>query len=167
MKILTTYFIVHILLYPFIAHSTEHKNDSTRQVSRFVLHEGEATDKSTHLVWSRCSVGTHWEKGRCIGDVKLMRLDEAKEYARKLGGGWRVPTIKELYGLAEEICRDQGRKSGVFPDIKDFGEGAAYWSITAVEDIPSLYYYVDFLSGDVDGHSKGFSLAVRLVRDKK
>ena len=33
--------------------------------------------------------------------------------------------------------------------------------------MPMLIYYIDFMSGRVDGHSEGFIMAVGLVRNSK
>ena len=96
-----------------------------------------------------------------------MSLNEAKEYAQKLSGGWHVPTIEELYGIVERKCSDPAINSEVFPNVEDLGEGAPYWSTTKIKGMPSLIYYIDFLDGSADGHTKGFSMAVRLVRSGK
>lgn len=135
--------------------------------SRFVLNGGEAYDPQTKLTWNRCSVGTTWTNDAgCIGEVKLLGLDKAKQFAQELGGGWRVPTIEELYSIVEQGCFNPTINSTVFPAVTNVGEGAPYWSDTPVEEIPSLVYFVDFIDGAVDGHSKGFPLAVRLVRSE-
>lgn len=148
--------------------------DSNKQLSRnaepspFILNKGEAFDKVTKLTWSRCSVGTTWkEDAGCVGSPKLMSLEEAQHFARQTGNGWRLPTIKELCSIVEQGCENPVINSIVFPDIKDFGEGAPYWSITRVEEMPMLIYYVDFMSGRVDGHSQGFVMAVRLIRNQR
>lgn len=136
--------------------------------SPFILNKGEAFDKGTKLTWSRCSVGATWKEGAgCVGSPKLMSLEEAKHFARQAGNGWRLPTIKELCSIVEYECENPVINSIVFPDIKDLGEGAPYWSITRVEEMPMLIYYVDFMSGRVDGHSEGFVMAVRLVSNPK
>jgi len=136
--------------------------------ARFTLNKTKAFDQKTKLTWSRCSVGTVWKNGKCSGAVKLMSLSEAKEYAQKLGGGWRVPTIEELYSIVEQKCSNPAINPEVFPSVKNLGEGAApYWSTTKIKEIPSLIYYIDFLSGEADGHTKGFAMAVRLVRGSK
>jgi hypothetical protein len=133
--------------------------------SRFVLNAGEAFDQKTKLTWSRCSVGTTWkEGGKCAGSVKFMRLDEARLYAQKLGHGWRVPTVEELHSIIEQKCSSPAINSEVFPNVKNWGEGAPYWSTTRIKEMPPLVYYIDFGSGEEDGHTKGFAMAVRLVR---
>ena len=144
------------------------KAPASTSSSRFVLSEGEAFDQKTKLIWSRCSVGTTWSKdGKCLGSAKLMRLDEAKQYAQKLGGGWRIPAIEELYSIVEQRCGNPAINSDVFPNVRDLGEGAPYWSITRIKEMPPLVYYVDFVSGEADGHTKGFAMAVRLVRNRQ
>jgi hypothetical protein len=135
--------------------------------SRFVLKSGTAYDRSTKLTWSRCSAGSKWKDGSgCVGSLRTMTLDEARGYAKKTGQGWRLPTLKELNGIADDRCGSPYINTTVFPDIKELGEGAPYWSVTQVAQMPSLFYYVDFINGIVDGHSEGYPLAVRLVRDK-
>lgn len=149
---------------PAMSACSKGKPEST-PTSRFTLKNGEAFDQQTKLTWDRCSVGTSWNGSRCVGSVKLMSLDDAKKLANKRGGGWRVPTIEELYSIVESKCTSPAINAEVFPGVKDLGEGAPYWSTTRIREMPSLIYFVDFLNGEADGHSKGFSMAVRLVRD--
>ncbi|MBR9882955.1 MAG: DUF1566 domain-containing protein [Oceanospirillales bacterium] len=134
--------------------------------SRFLVSDkGEAYDKETHLTWQRCSVGTTWKSGAgCIGQPKLMSLKDAKRFAEQVGEGWRVPTIDELYSLVEQEYDDPAINSVVFPNVKESSEGAPYWTVTPIDEMPMLIYFVDFMTGRVDGHTEGFSLAVRLVR---
>lgn len=96
-----------------------------------------------------------------------MGLCEAKEYAHKLSGGWRVPTIDELYGIVEQECSNPTINSEVFPSVKSLGESAPYWRVTKIKEMPSLIYNIDFLTGEADGHTRGFAMAVRLVRSGK
>lgn len=136
--------------------------------SRFILNEGEVFDKVTQLIWCRCSAGAAWKEGAgCIGSPKLMSLEEAGEFAKQAGEGWRVPTIEELYGIVEQECENPAVNPIVFPDVRDLGGGAPYWSVTQIEEMPMLIYFVDFISGRVDGHSEGFTMAVRLVRNQQ
>ena len=166
MRALVTFFMVVASCISGVALGACDKNKpASTPTSRFVLNEGEAFDQKTKLTWSRCSVGATWKKGgKCTGFVKMLRLDEAKQYAKQLGGGWRVPTIDELSSIVEQTCSQPAINSTVFPNVKNLGEGAPYWSITKIKEMPQLIYYVDFFGGDADGHTKGFSLAVRLVR---
>ena len=136
--------------------------------SRFILNDGEAFDQSTKLIWSRCSVGTTWQKGvGCVGSPVLMRIEEAEQFTRSLGGSWRVPTIEELCSIVERTRTSPALNPEVFPDIKDVDGEAPYLSVSKVKEMPSLVYYVDFANGGIDGHSKGFPMYVRLVRNKQ
>lgn len=136
--------------------------------SRFILHEGEVFDQRTKLTWSLCSVGTTWKKGiGCVGSPKLMRLEDAVRFAQNFGNDWRVPTIEELWSIVEQERTKPAIDSKVFSDIKMGDEDAPYWSITRMKEMPSLVYYIDFLSGRVDGHSDGFLMLVRLVRNNQ
>ena len=137
------------------------------EASRFVLNAGEAYDQQTKLTWSRCSAGTRWTEGAgCAGEVALLRLDEAKQFAQEMGGGWRLPSIVELHSIVEPQCANPALDATVFPGVTHFEEGAPYWSDTHFEEMPSLIYFIDFVDGAVDAHSEGFALAVRLVRDE-
>jgi len=168
MKRFLSYFVLIACCNSGIAFGACEKNQPlSTPSSRFTLKEGEAFDKKTKLTWSRCSVGTTWKNGKCTGTVELMSLIDAKKYAQKLGNSWRVPTVDELYSIAERGCKKPFINSEVFPGVKDFGEGAPYWSTTKIKEMPSLVYYIDFFNGDSDGHTEGFSLAVRLVRGPK
>jgi hypothetical protein len=166
MNVLRTYFIAVVFCSSSIAFAACEKGKTASTPSaRFTLSGAEAFDQKTYLTWGRCSVGTTWKNGKCVGTAKLMSLNEAKEYAQKLGGGWRVPAIEELYGLVEKACSNPAINTEVFPNVKNLGEGAPYWSTSKIKEMPSLIYYIDFLDGSADGHTKGFSMAVRLVRN--
>ncbi|MFH1168802.1 MAG: DUF1566 domain-containing protein [Pseudomonadota bacterium] len=131
---------------------------------RFLLHEGEVFDQKTKLTWKRCTAGTTWKKGvGCVGSPKLMRLEDAVQLAQNFGNGWRVPTIEELWSIVDQEHTNPAIDSKVFPDVKNVDEGAPYWSVTRMKEMPSLLYYIDFFDGLVDGHSEGFLMRVRLV----
>lgn len=168
MKSVKTFSILALWLASGAALAACDETDSDRRPSsRFVLNGGEAYDQQTGLTWSRCTAGSTWSSDAgCTGDAKLMRLDEAKQFAQEMGGGWRLPTIAELHSIVEPQCANPAINSTVFPAVTDFGEGAPYWSETHFEEMPQLIYFIDFLDGAVDAHSEGFALAVRLVRSE-
>ncbi len=135
-------------------------------VSRFKVNQGLVTDTKTKLTWQRCSLGTTWSVDNiCTGEVDYMSLSSAKDFALSFNDGWRVPTINELYSIVEPQCINPALNTAVFPNVKEMDEGAPYWSISEVEEIPILFYFIDFWDGRADGHSNEFPLAVRLVRD--
>lgn len=132
--------------------------------TRFVLKGNEILDKKTQRVWQRCSVGTKWDGKQCTGTPALVTLTDAQQMAKKLGQGWHVPDMDELSSIAEPQCSEPYINTLVFTDIQELGEGAPYWTTTPIKAMPTLIYYIDFINGDIDGHTKDFPLAVRLVK---
>lgn len=137
--------------------------------TRFVLRGGEALDTKTGLTWQRCSLGMTWDpkRGGCIGEVMYLGLDEATEKAKELGRRSRVPSGPELEGLIDRSCGSPVVDISVFPDIKKDEDGEAdYWTTNPVGMV-DLCYFFDFMNGRADGHTRGFHLSVRLVRDEQ
>jgi Protein of unknown function (DUF1566) len=139
----------------------------TRSQTRFVLRAGEALDTKTGLIWQRCSLGMTWDTKRgCLGEMLSVGLDEAIKKARELGGNWRVPSGPELESLIDRSCGGPVVDVSVFPDIaKDEDGEADYWTTNPV-GTANLYYFFDFVTGQADGHTRGFQLSARLVRNK-
>jgi hypothetical protein len=135
--------------------------------SRYVVAGAEIFDKKTGLTWQRCRLGMTWTSRRgCDGEKKFLTLAEAADAALQVGGGWRVPTVDELYGLLDKSCGTPAIDTKLFPDVGADEEDNAYWTTSKV-GMGNLVYYVDFVNGDADGHSPGFRLAVRLVKTGK
>jgi Protein of unknown function (DUF1566) len=134
--------------------------------TRFLLRGSEAFDTQTGLVWQRCSLGMRWNAQRgCVGETMTVDLDAAIKSAEKLGGQWRVPSGPELESIIDRSCGRPVVDVGVFPDIQKDEDGEAdYWTTNPV-GVAKLYYFFDFMSGQADGHTRGFQLAVRLVRN--
>jgi Protein of unknown function (DUF1566) len=132
---------------------------------RFVLNGGEAFDSKTGLSWRRCSVGTEWDGKRgCRGEKTFASLPVALKYAMAEGGQWRVPSGPELESIIDLSCGNSVVDRSVFPDIVADEDGAAdYWTTSEV-GAAGLVYFFDFVTGRADGHSRGYELAVRLVR---
>ena len=82
--------------------------------------------------------------------------DEAKSYAENLnvaGGGWRLPTLKELEGLYQKEYRDRDKTLGFGPffcnyplvwsgELKD---SEAAWHFSLIDGESSLFYRTDNL----------------------
>lgn len=131
---------------------------------RFVLNGGEAFDTKTSLTWKRCSVGLKWNGHGCAGEMTAANLTEATRAADAEGPAWRVPSGPELQSLIDRDCGTPVVDRTVFPDIRRDDEGTApYWSTNGV-GMAGLYYFFDFITGQADAHSRGFHLAVRLVK---
>ena len=135
---------------------------------RFVLNGGEAFDGKTGLTWKRCSQGMTWDGKRgCAGAPAFASLDQAIKSAKAAGPQWRVPSGPELESIVDMSCGSPVVDKTVFPDITPDEDGAApYWTTNAV-GAANLVYFFDFMSGRADGHSRGFELAVRLVKTGK
>jgi ribosomal protein S27AE len=114
---------------------------------------GTVTDPETGLMWQQ------WT------EKKTYTWDEAHEYCRnlELAGhkDWRLPTVKELFGLIEH---DRSRPTidvGFFPGTKS----SYYWSITPYDSYTSHAWFVCFLVGRVSHYSKSGTIYVRAVRN--
>lgn len=131
---------------------------------RFILDDGDARDTKTSLTWKRCSLGMTWDGKGCTGEQSLKTLAEAVAAAKISGSGWRVPSGPELQSIVDRGCGQPVVDKTVFPDIAANAEGAAeYWTTNPV-GAANLVYFFDFMTGDADGHSPSFHLAVRLVK---
>lgn len=137
---------------------------------RFALDEDEATDRTTGLVWKRCSAGLEWlgEKDGCGGEIAAATPAQAAELGRKAGADWRVPTADELLTLVTRACGEPAIDKNVFPDVPldPGGEGSLYWTTTEAGMLDMLVT-VDFRDGTYDMHSRGLNYFVRLVRSPK
>ncbi len=132
---------------------------------RFILSAGEARDTASGLVWQRCSLGLTWTPNQgCTGERTGMSLADAKAAAKAAGGGWRLPTVDELYELVDQGCGEPPVDVTAFPDLNgtlDVEE--SFWTSTEAGML-NLVYQVDFATGLADARSQGYALSVRLVR---
>jgi Protein of unknown function (DUF1566) len=151
---------------------------NTSSVGDYLVKDEIAIDKTTKLMWLRCSLGQQWKGKTCIGEANLLKRDKAiqieGELASKYKWGnhndWRVPTLEELKTIVKLEYKPSINKH-VFPNTL----AENYWSSTIVEDrgiIVDDYYYqvVNFSTGDVlvsDVHYKDNVYPVRLVRNIK
>jgi Protein of unknown function (DUF1566) len=96
--------------------------------------------------------------------VRFVSLDQALQLAKAEGPGWHVPSGPELESMVDPGCGEPVVDKAVFPDIQADDDGtASYWTTNQV-GTANLIYYFDFMTGAADGHSRGFHLAVRLVK---
>lgn len=131
---------------------------------RFEMAEGVAFDRASGLEWRRCALGARFADGRCEGEALAVGLDRAEAEIARLGEGWRLPSVKELSELLDERCDDPPIDPALFPDLAVGADGeGATWTSTPV-GMAELWYFVDLGRGFADGHSRSYSLTVRLVR---
>lgn len=166
-------FSIKPLLFCLILLAPVYVLGACSKTSSFIVFKTEVYDKTTGLVWSRCPHGTQWKKGvGCIGKVELLTLSQAKYLAEQKGKGWRLPTLDELLSIVDKGCSKSVINNTIFSDIEDTGEGSLYWTTTVylnsmdAQEMPSLFYTINFINGMIDAHTQGLSLAVRLVKTK-
>lgn len=157
-----------VLFFCFMLNTLLFAKCDTVDRSRFTLMGEHVYDKKTQLMWMRCSVGSQWKEGiGCQQMPKLMSFYEAKEVESGLKSQWRIPTIEELETIFLVQCEKDAINTTLFPDIKHLEGFAPYWSTTSVKQLPNLIYYIDFIDKNIDAHSKGFSMFLRLVKDNE
>ena len=139
---------------------------TTHGQKRFTVKSDEGLDSKTGLIWRRCSLGTKAERGnRCAGEKAFVNLDQAMQLAKAEGNGWHVPSGPELESPIDVSCGSPVVDVSIFPEIEPDDEGTAKYRTTNEVGAANLIYYFDFMTGRADGHSRGFQLAVRLVRE--
>jgi Protein of unknown function (DUF1566) len=138
------------------------QRSSETPVRRYEIKGSEVYDRNTGLIWSRCSVGQHWQSAKgCTGTVTTMSWEQAMAQD---SGAWRVPTTAELESLSAAICGNPVLEEHVFPGFE--AGRMSYWSSISYSD--TLKWYVDFEDGNssfYDGRVN--TAAVRLVRFAK
>ncbi len=119
--------------------------------SRFTDNgDGTVTDKETNLTWVKQD------------DGKRRTWSEAKEYCEKLtlaGGGWRLPTVKELISII-----DYDKHGPAIDPVFTGTQSSYYWSSTPDADDSSYAWSVYFSYGFVYWYGVGGYGFVRPVR---
>src|SRR5262249_23169895 len=110
--------------------------------SRFEVHGDTVFDKSTDLIWTRCSYGQQWtEAGGCSGSVKLLDWDSAMGLHLQGDANWRLPQRDELQSIVAQHCKRPAINETVFPGTPSI----QYWTSTASG--PSYAWVVFFRTG--------------------
>lgn len=121
--------------------------------------------KSSHLMWAKCSVGQTPSATGCQGKAASMRWQDAQQAASdsKLAGfdNWRLPTIAELEGIVETQCHDPAVNLQVFPNTPSGG----YWSSSQLPRLKTNAKVLFFFYGEPSNFYKDNPYHVRLVRD--
>lgn len=133
--------------------------------TRLIAQRGLVLDKTTHLVWQRCSEGQDWQAGTCQGQAGAYTLDEAIARAQALaattGQAWRLPNAKELASLIDTRRDSPAIDLRAFPATPQL----RYWTGTPVAGRAADFWIVSFGFGAVDSRERASAQAVRLVRD--
>lgn len=118
-------------------------------MSRFVDNgDNTVTDTQTELIWSKNTVAI---------DVNHKAAEKAVE---ALGEGWRLPTIQELFALADHSRYSPAIDTDAFPDT----ENEWYWSSSETVWNTSAVWFVYFCDGYVGYNRRSRKACVRAVR---
>jgi hypothetical protein len=110
--------------------------------SGFIVHaNGTLTDPKTRLMWKRCLEGQTLDGGLCQGAQAeftwVEALDAAKASTFAGYDDWRLPNVKELFGIFEDRCAAPALNADLFPIDGLFG----MWTST-----PSAIYLNNFFA---------------------
>lgn len=116
-------------------------------MSRFTQNEdGTITDNETGITWTKETL------------AKDVTYNDA---IKALGEGWRLPTINELFSLADHARESPAIDTEAFPDT----ESDWYWSSTPIDWNDAAVWVVHFNGGYVGNGRRNDDLAcVRAVR---
>ena len=129
-----------------------------------------ARDYVNKLEWMRCSVGQLWESETCIGEVLMMSVPEALEVVQRVsnleGGGWRLPTVKELQTIVSKVeTRPDDFRPNIDPKTFPNTFAGPYWSSDRSFYSKQYQWSVNFFTGQKYNRFFPYQkLGVRLVR---
>jgi hypothetical protein len=116
--------------------------------TRFIDNgDGTITDTQTNLIWQQ------------DGYNNKVIWAGAVQYSQSLGNNWRLPTVEELFVLADRSRCDPAIDPIFNCNSKD------YWSSSSVVARPDGAWYVYFYNGFADWNLKSYYCYVRCVRD--
>lgn len=167
--ILTTTLLLALTLCPVSASAAQKCKDSimaTSPASDFILHaDGTVTQKTTGLMWARCSFGQQWDGSECKGSAATFTWGEALKVANQENFAgyedWRLPNKNQLESITEGQCVAPSVNIKVFPSTA----AAFYWTSTPYAGLSTGAWSIDFGYGVVTASEKSGKLHIRLVRE--
>lgn len=115
---------------------------------------GTVTDNSTGLIWQKADTGpVNWSNA--LGYCENLLLGGYSD--------WRLPDIKELKSLSDDIKYNHAIDVIFFPSA----HASYYWSSTTCTSGMDFAYATNFLDGIIDGNAKSNSNYGRCVRGGK
>ena len=125
-----------------------------------------ARDYFNKLEWMRCSIGQVWQDETCQGEIKMLTVAQAEQISAVMrenwGGGWRLPSVKELKGLIKKNVEAPKIDHQTFPNTHQ----GSYWTNDQSFYTDKYFWTVNFYTGYL--YNRFFPSqknAVRLVRD--
>ena len=166
---ITTCLLLTAALCPASVSAAQKCKDSimaTSPESVFILHaDGTATQKTTGLMWARCSFGQQWDGSECKGAAASFNWGEALKVANQENfagyDDWLLPNKNQLESITEGRCVAPSVNVKVFPSTA----AAFYWTSTPYAGLGTGAWSIDFCYGVVTATEKGGRLHIRLVRE--
>ena len=123
--------------------------------TRFVDNgDGTITDTRTNLMWSKATLSD-----ACVTQHKAAEICAGLDLAGHKD--WRLPTVEELFPLADRTRQNPAIDTEAFPDT----QSDWYWTSTIAAWSSDLAWYVSFDYGISNNYHRGYSYAfVRAVR---
>jgi hypothetical protein len=116
--------------------------------------DGTVTDTRSGLTWSKVTL--------CDREINYATAEQLCTELELAGHtDWRLPTVDELFALADRTRTDPAIDTGAFPDT----QSDWYWTSTIVAWSSDDAWIVSFNYGDAGNGHRGYSDAfVRAVR---
>jgi hypothetical protein len=126
--------------------------------------DGTVTDKSTGLVWQKCSSGQNNDSTCSYASEGSMMWDEALIYCNNLSLGdktdWRLPNITEFDSLPDNSRYNPAIDPAYFPNT--YSSSHLYWSSTSYAYSPDYAIVMSFYSGDITEFAKSYDSWVKI-----
>jgi hypothetical protein len=125
--------------------------------ARFIDNgDGTITDTLLNLMWSKATLSD-----KCIKHAAAEKICAELDLAGH--ADWRLPTVEELFALADRTQKEPAIDTEAFPATKSDW----YWSSTISAWAPSCAWFVYFDLGYANysyrGYNSAFARAVRSV----
>jgi hypothetical protein len=117
------------------------------------------TDAVTGLTWRKCAVGRYGKSCEYGASTRAQQKD-SQAFCKKLGTGWRLPTIAELLTIVNFSGANPSIDPAAFPNTPPMG----FWSSSVFIGGPSTLWQVDFRDGSATAVLPSEDNAVRCVR---
>ena len=121
-------------------------------IGRYTIDHGAVTDVKTKLTWQQATSSTTYTQADAASACATLSLN---------GGGWRLPTVKELVTLVDvSVASGPTIDSTAFPDTPS----GPFWSSTSSAEAAGVAWAVYFSGGNAYSDEVSNSDYVRCVR---
>ncbi|MDX1960245.1 MAG: DUF1566 domain-containing protein [Leptospiraceae bacterium] len=137
----------------------EPSTQSTKKAKYKDNGDGTVTDKTTGLIWQKCSIGQ--TDNTCEGEAKVFNWEDAIKECESLklaGKKWKLPSIEQL-----ETLFDRNNSPNIDTNFFPNTVSNYYWSSTTLASFSDGAWGVDFDDGNVGYNSDTNNYHVRCV----